>query len=447
MDVDQDGGGAPRTGAPWRSLLAVGGIAVLLRVAYTLALARHVELGISDAGFYSEAANHLAAGDGYIDVWRSLARGETLRTAHHPPGWPALLSIGSLLGVDTTLGHRLVGALLGAVVVVLLGYLAWRVAGRTAGLVAAGLAAVHPTLLAADGSLMAETLAGALLVVVVLVALRVVDAPGPWGSLLLGLAIGGGALVRGEGLLLLVLVGLPVALVVAHRSPDGVRTFLRIGVPIAAGVVAVVLPWTVRNTLLFDEVVLISINDSTVLAGANCAASYREPGIGSWSLDCLRHDIGGTEVEEAAIWREQGNTYLREHRDRLPAVVAARLARTWGVREVLAPSAEGRHLGTQTAGNVAWLGVLLPGGVLGAVVLARRRRPVALWLLLAPVASATSVTVLGFGMVRFRHPIELSAVVLTAVAVAALRDRRRGAGGTDADCAPLTPCPHSAPGR
>ena len=445
MPTDDEG--TPRTGATWRPLLAVGALAAVVRVAYTLALARHVDLGISDAGFYSEAANHLAAGDGYIDVWRSLAQGETLRTAHHPPGWPALLSVGSLLGVDTALGHRLVGALVGAAVVVLLGHLAWRVAGRTAGLVAAGLAAVHPTLVAADGSLMAETLAGALVVVVVLVALRVVRSPGAGGALVLGLAIGAGALVRGEGLLLLVLVGLPVAAVAARRSPDRARTFLRVGLPIAAGVVAVVLPWTVRNTLLFDEVVLISINDSTVLAGANCDESYREPGIGSWSLDCLRHDIGGTEVEDAAVWRAQGTTYLREHRDRLPAVVAARLARTWGVREVLAPSAEGRHLGTQTAGNLAWLAVLLPGGVLGAVVLARRRQAVVLWLLLAPVASATAITVLGFGMVRFRHPIELSAVVLTAVAVAAALDRRRGAGGTDADCAPLTPCLHSGPGR
>lgn len=431
---------------PWRPLLCIGAVAAAIRIAYTWFLARDVELGISDATFYSGAANLLARGDGYVDVWRSLAEGEILRTAHHPPGWPAFLSVFSLLGVESEAGHRLVGAVLGAVVVVLVGLVAWRVGGRRAGLVAAGLAAVHPTLVAADGSLMSETLAGAFVLLIVLAGFRLLDAPGPARAVVLGLAIGAGALVRGEALFHLVLVGLLVAVVAARRAPDTVRTFLRVGVPVAAGVVAIVLPWTVRNTLLFDEVVLISINDSTVLAGANCDAAYSGRDIGSWRIDCVQ-STGGTEVEEAAVWREQGIDHIRSNLDRLPAVVGARLTRTWGLRDVLDPVAEGRHVGTQTIGNVAWLAVLLPGGVVGAVVLGRRRRLVELGLVVAPVAAATAITVLGFGMVRFRHPIELSAVVLTGVAVAALLERRGGGGGDGADCAPLTPCPHSEPGR
>jgi 4-amino-4-deoxy-L-arabinose transferase-like glycosyltransferase len=343
----------------------------------------------------------------------------------------------SFLGVESELGHRLVGAVLGGAVVVLLGLVAWRVAGRTAGLVAAGLGALHPTLVAADGSLMAETLAGAFVLLVVLAGLWVADGPTPGRALVLGLAIGAGALVRGEMLLYLVLVALPLSVLAARRAPDRVRTFLRIGLPAAVGVVVVVLPWTVRNTLLFDEPVLISINDSTVLAGANCDATYGGPSIGSWRIDCIEH-TGGTEVEEAAVWREDGLEYIRANRDRLPAVVVARMMRTWGGRDVLSPVAEGRHLGTQTVGNVVWLAVLLPGGVAGAIALARRRRPVELLLLLAPIAAATAVTVLGFGMLRFRHPMELGAVVLTAVATTALLGRRVGAvGDAPADCAPL----------
>jgi len=420
-----------------RPLLAVGAGAAALRVAYTLVLGRHVELGISDATFYSGAANHLARGDGFIDIWRSLAEGTTLQTAHHPPGWPALLSVFSLLGVESEVGHRLVGAVLGGAVVVLLGLVAWRVAGRSAGLIAAALGAVHPTLVAADGSLMAETLAGAFVLLVVLIGLWVADGPTPRRALVLGLTIGAGALVRGEMLLYLVLVALPLAVLAARRAPDGLRAFLRVGLPAAIGVVAVVLPWTIRNTLLFDEPVLISINDSTVLAGANCDATYGGPSIGSWRIDCIEH-TGGTEVEEAAVWRADGLEYLRAHRGRLPAVVVARMARTWGVRDVLSPVAEGRHLGTQSVGNVVWLAALLPGGVAGAVVLARRRRTVELLLLLAPIVAANAVTVIGFGMLRFRHPMELATVVLTAVALTALLRRRAGdAGEAPAECAPL----------
>lgn len=403
-----------------RPLVLIGVAGALVRVAYTLVLGRHVELGISDATFYSGAANLLAQGEGYVDIWRSLAEGETLRTAHHPPGWPALLSIFSLVGVDSELGHRLVGAVLGGVVVVAVGVVAGRVAGRGAGLVAAGIAALHPTLVAADGSLMAETLAGLLVLLIVLLALSTVVDPRWSAALALGAAIGAGALVRGEALLYLPLVVLPVAVLAARRRTPAVGA--RVVALALVGVVALVGPWTVRNALLFDEVVLISTNDSTVLAGANCDPAYRGPGIGGWHLDCVR-PVGGTEVEEAAEWRHQGLEFLGENRGRLPLVVAARVARTWGLLGAFPPVAEGRHPGTQAVGNVVWLVVLLPGAVAGAVVLGRRRRLVELGLLLAPVGSATAVSILGFGMLRFRHPMELSAVVLTAVAAATLWPR------------------------
>lgn len=437
MPTDHDPTRSVPTGAhraPLRPLLLIGVGAAIIRVVYTLALARHVDLGVSDATFYSAAANHLAEGDGFIDIWRSLAEGTTMQTAHHPPGWPALLSVSSLLGVESELGHRLVGAVLGGAVVVLLGLLAWRVAGRRAGLLAGGVGAVHPTLVAADGSLMPETLAGAIVLLIVLGGVWTLAAPTPGRALALGLAIGAGALVRGEALLYVVLVALPVAVLAARRSPDAVWTFLRIGVPAAVGVVAIVLPWTVRNTLLFDEPVLISINDSTVLAGANCDPAYEEPGIGSWHIGCIQH-TGGSEVEEAEVWRAQGLEYLRENVDRLPAVIVARTMRTWGVRDVFPPVAEGRHTGTQSIGNVVWLAFLLPGAVAGVAVLARRRHLAALGLLLAPVAAATAVSVLGFGMLRFRHPMELAATVLTAIAVAELLGRRT----RDADGAPAEP--------
>lgn len=403
-----------------RPLVLIGVAGALVRVAYTLLLGQHVELGISDATFYSGAANLLAQGEGFVDIWRSLLEGETLRTAHHPPGWPAFLAPFSLAGIESELGHRLVGAILGGVVVVALGLVAARVAGRSAGLLAAGIAALHPTLVAADGSLMAETLAGLLVLAVVLLGLSTAADPRWPVAWALGAAIGVGALVRGEALMYVGLVAVPVAVVVGRRRSPAAG--LRVGLLAVAGVLVVVAPWVVRNTLLFDEVVLISTNDSTVVAGANCEPAYRGPGIGGWHLDCIQ-PVGGSEVEEAAVWRRQGLDYLNDNRDRLPLVVAARMARTWGFYDAFPPVAEGRHVGTQAVGNVVWLVVLLPGAVAGAIVLGRRRRLVELGLLLAPVAAATAVSILGFGMLRFRHPMELSAVVLTAIAVATLWPR------------------------
>jgi hypothetical protein len=266
-------------------------------------------------------------------------------------------------------------------------------------------------------------LAGALVLLAVLAAWWVLARPTWQRALALGVTIGAAALVRGEGLLYVALLVVPAAVVVARRRHD-IGAGVRVAGVATAGVVLVVAPWTARNVALFDRVVLISINDSTVLAGANCPATYAGSGIGSWYVGCIP-PVGGTEAEEAVVWRERGLEHLRENVDRVPAVVGARLLRTWGFWEPLSPVAEGRHVGTQTAGNLLWLGVLLPGGMAGAVVLARRRQLVDLWVVTAPVAAATIVTVVGFGMLRFRHPMELSAVVLAGVAVDAVVRRRR----------------------
>ncbi len=120
------------------------------------------------------------------------------------------------------------------------------------------------------------------------------------------------------------------------------------------------------------------------------------------------------EVEEADRWRREGLDYLRADVDRLPAVVSARLGRTLGVYRAFPPVAEGRDEGVQAIGSVVWLVALVPLAVVGAVLLARRR-PLHLALVGAPMVSSLVVTVVGFGMLRFRHPMELMAVVLAGV--------------------------------
>jgi hypothetical protein len=316
-------------------------------------------------------------------------------------------------------------------VVVAVGLLARRLAGQAAGIAAAAIAAVHPTLVAADGSLMSETLAGLLVLGLVALGLRVARTPTMEWTVALGAGIGLAALVRGEGLLHLGLIGLPVALAVGRRARRPAPAGARVLALVVVGTVAVIAPWTIRNAVVLGSPILISTNDSTVLAGANCESSYQGPGIGGWDLGCVQRG-GGDEIADADAWRQQGLDHIRQNVDRLPAVVAARVLRTWGAWAPLDADAEGRHEGTQRAGNLAWLAVLLPAGTAGAIVLARRGRRLELVLLCAPVAAGTIVSVLGFGMLRFRHPIELSAVVLSGVAVDAALRRWRPVASRDA---------------
>jgi 4-amino-4-deoxy-L-arabinose transferase-like glycosyltransferase len=401
------------------ALIAAAGLAV--RVAYTLLIAKDTS-GIGDFFFYHGQANLLAEGKGFVHPLFYLD-GITAPSAEHPPLWPVVLSVTSLLGGTGFEAHRLTGCVLGALAIVVVGLLGRRAGGERVGLLAAGIAAVYPTLVAADGSLMSETLYGLLVGMGLLVALRVADDPRLPLAGALGALIGLAALTRAEALLFLPLLALPVCLA---QRPRRARLGALLAACLAAAVV--IAPWTIRNWSAFDQPVLISVNDSTVLAGANCDQAYSGPDTGFWILGCLaRRTPGGNEAKQAEIWRDQGRDYLADHLGELPRVATIRVLRTWDLwqprRQV--GFAEGRDRTVQEIGTGVYL-LMLPLAVAGAVLL--RRRHLLLYVLLAPALVASISSLAGYGLPRFRHAAELTLVVLVAFALeraaAAVREGR-----------------------
>jgi hypothetical protein len=296
-----------------------------------------------------------------------------------------------------------VNACVGVLVVMAVGLLGRRVAGERVGLVAACLAAVYPLLVIADGSMMSESLYGLLIALALLLAYHLVDRPAMGTAALLGAAIGLAALTRTEALLLLPLV---------RRLGLG-----RVAVACAA-LVIVIAPWTLRNWIVFDQPVLISTNDSTVLAGANCPAAYSGNDIGRWIFFCLPRGERVNEAQEAAILRRDGIDYARDHSGRLPAVAAARLLRTWDLfqpfRLMTFKPPPQPYGALQKAAIVAfWVVALL--AIAGLVVLRRRGR--ALLPLVAPLAMVTLASLIGYGDTRLRHAAEIPLIVLAAVAL------------------------------
>ena len=118
---------------------------------------------------------------------------------------------------------------------------------------------------------------------------------------------------------------------------------------------------------------------------------------------------------------------LRAHADRLPVVIAARLARPWDfwrpAESVFFMSNEERHPLAPSAGLV-WYWLLVPVAVAGAIVLRRGRA--LLWPLLAPIVLVTLVGAAAFGSTRLRVAAEPSLVALGAVALYAGWRRVRG---------------------
>jgi 4-amino-4-deoxy-L-arabinose transferase-like glycosyltransferase len=393
--------------ARWLAAIAAGGLAV--RLIYGLLVTPHLR-GLGDAAYYHGLANALAAGRGFVDP----AFGTP--TALHPPLFPLVLSVPSLLGLDSYLAHRVAVSLIGTATIVGVGLLGRRVAGERAGLLAAGVAAVSPVLVSADSAVMSETLLGLLVVLCALAAYRLVERPSLARGALLGALTGLAALTRGEALLLLVFLALPVAL----RLPARRAATLFVAVAACAVVLA---PWTIRNLSTFEKPVAISTNEGGLIAGANCPRTYRGHDIGSWDIRCVPAVPGGDESAASARAQSVGLDYAGHHASRVPLVLAARLGRTFELLQPVlqAERAEGRAEGLELAGAVAWF-LLLPLGAYGVVVLRRRR--VLISPLLAPFGLAVAATVVGYGVPRFRHPADVALAVLAGVALDELMRRR-----------------------
>jgi peptidoglycan/LPS O-acetylase OafA/YrhL len=402
-------------------LVALGALA--LRVVYVLTIATH-NPGFGDGLYYHEQANLIAAGKGFAEPFRYLSSGRVVASATHPPLFSLVLSVPSLVGLDSFLAHKLTACLLGTALVVAIGLLGRRIGGDRVGILAAVVAAVYPNLWAIDGILLPEGLFALMVVLVALAAYRFADRPGTGRAALLGGLIGLAMLVRGEAVFLLLVLALPLVLLVRRRSwAERVRWLAVVG----ATTVVVLLPWLIRNETAFARPVLLSTNSGDVLSQANCDTTYYGEHIGYWSFPCGESiKVSGDESQVSNTRLHHALDYIRAHKSRVPVVLAARVGRLWDVFHPLQntqfSTIEGRDINVSRAG-LAMYAVLVPLALLGLVVLRRRRRP-GLLPVLAPIAMVTITAMTTYGEIRFRAAAEASIVVAAAVAVDAWMRKR-----------------------
>ncbi len=399
----------------------IGLIAFGVRLLYILAIAP-APTGIGgDAGFYHSAANLIAHGHFF---YRGIL-GHVYRTAEHPPLYPLVLSLSSLVGGDTLLAHRIVSCAIGSCGVILVGILGRRVADDRAGLIAGLIAAVYPPFITADGLVMSEplfvvTVAGALIA-----ALALLQHPTALRAARLGAVIGFATLTRGEGILLLPLLAWPTA--IAALSRERARRLLAA----TAATALVLAPWVIRNVVVFHTATLAA-DSHTVLAGANCHDTYYGRDIGWWSNRCLEQARTRRQLLVGDASTSAAFTYAGDHPLRLPLVAVVRVLRTFNFFQ---PTRQGnrelRRQWVDIAGLVLYYPVLLLS-VVGFGRMRTRER----WLLLAPVAMVVIVSALTWGIGRFRIAADVSLIVLAAGTFAARpararADSTRTAGASD----------------
>lgn len=416
-----------------RAIVAIGVVAAVVRIAFAI---DNVNADPAvDSDVYRSIAKNLADGAGYV---LADSTGRLVPTAQHPPVLGGVLAALDVVGLTSELQQRIVLCFVAAIGVVLTGLVARHVAGPTAGVVAATIAALHPLWFQHAGFGVSESVYLVIIPLVLLLGVRAADRP-TWQRLAgLGAALGVAALTRSEGVLFLIVLVVPLVLVVRPTWKQRL-----VGVLVAAAaMVLVVTPWLVRNYAEFDGLTL-STNRGVTLAGSWCPSGFglSRAGLnrGGWDLYCVLdeyHEVraepppaGHDTWDELAIDNELTSRSIdfgRKQLGELPGVLAARLGRTLGVYQLddqlNFDRNEGRDRTAQRIGQIFNL-ILLPLAIFGATRVTRRYLPV---LLAGPVV-AVLVAVAFYGSTRIRAPAEPAIAVLAAIGLLAIHRRFFGA--------------------
>ncbi len=376
---------------------------------------------VYDAVAYAKVAERLSEGDGF-----DLGKNATQPASNYSPGLPLLVAgVYEVTGGEHERFARLALALIGALAILFAYLIGRRLSGPVAGLIGAGAVAIYPAFLEYQGMLMGEPLAATLLSGAVLAMLWAGGnqnrPPARW--LVPGILLGALALFRPEYLG----ISLVLAVVVLAWNREAWRGGAVNAAVLLGGVALVVAPWTVRNAIVLDRLVPVSTGGGQVLFAGSYMPSGGDPErVGKEVLERhpgLTHQLsssfpantaGKDELTEEVLRRLRLEQILaalaaqrypgmdtdealgRMGRERLwddlgeqpldyAGFVAAKIWRAWshGPRQVMErPGWEALHL------------ALIGFGLLGLVVLARRRPREALLLGVLLVAVTAIVALL-----------------------------------------------------
>lgn len=427
-----------------QTLLLIVFLALVLRVGYVagakkgpceIAPGRWIptECAVGDQTFYNGEANRLAMGDGFVE-W-GIPGKHAPPAADHPPLTVVVLAPvawltmhGPFSWVDDPSGvteERYFMAVLGAVLVLLVGLLGRRVGGDRVGLIAAVIATLNPNLWINDGLIMSETITCIAVVLALLLAYSLRDRPRLLTAVGCGALCGLAGLARAELLLFVPFLAVPAAL--AARGVDR-RRHLQLAVCGVVAAVVVVGPWVGYNMSRFKDPTFVSTNDGLALAGSNCDHVYFGSATGLTFLEppCIDDPSPpGDQSQVSAVYRDRAFDYMGDNPGRVPIVVAARIGRTWSLYRPFDMFYYNLAEGKERFSNIAALVVYYPLAVLaiaGGWILVRRRRGL-LWPLIVPAVTVTIGVGLTYGQTRFRAAAEPSIVVLAAVVLAAIWNR------------------------
>jgi hypothetical protein len=275
-----------------------------------------------DGKYYDIVANRIARGLGYTWLWPD---GVVTYAAHYPVGYPAAVG-----GLYALFGPRPVWAMalnasLGAASVLAVHRTASTESNRAGALLSALLVAFHPGLVFYTPALMTEGVSAALLAIAGWIAVCPPSAPRRRSTarvLALGVAFAAATLVRPQALLLA-----PFYAACGPFATLGRRLLAAAGT--LSVVIALCLPWTLRNCARMNSCIFVSAN-----AGWNLFIGAAEGATGAWvPIDRLGvpescRTVWG-EAEKDRCFRRAAVDEIRAAPARYLALVPRKLASTF----------------------------------------------------------------------------------------------------------------------
>lgn len=434
------------------SVLAVVGVAFALRLA-ALLVAVDVPL-VLDEQTYHLRAQALLEGHGFVGSYQSWVHHEGRPVdlpqypgAWQPPGQTAWLAAAMAVGGDSVFAARFGQVLLGTLAVWLVYQLGLAWYGHREGLAAAALCALYPNLIAFSTYLWSEPLFIVCLLGALVCLARPDRPPDTTAAVAAGVLLGLATLTRAAGLYMTPL--LAGWLLWAHplARPRAVRA----GAIVVAVAALVIVPWSIRNTLLHDGLVLVETNASYNLWRGNGPDSFVARDAVStpryaWPFDGLplapvgnrnarrlvqeaKQALGDPAPDDLAIARYASAAawgHIFDDPVGFLARVPIRLTDMWNPTSFLV-----RHLRLRAYGPLpaltdtllsatAVLSYLAVLGLAGFGLWRTRDQPVS-WLPVLVALLLSGMTAAAFGLTRFRLPVMPLLLLLAGAALVRAR--------------------------
>jgi 4-amino-4-deoxy-L-arabinose transferase-like glycosyltransferase len=417
--------------------VAIVGLALLVRLIVVWRIHR-TYVPQTDASQFDLLASRISDGHGFGS---SPQPGMIGPTALRAPLYPLFLgAVYVVFGAGSWTWGLVANAILGAIVVALLGVIASQLLGRRVALVAMVVAALHPAMVMTGSSLQLEPLLTCLCLAGLAAALQHRRAPrGVLWPIVAGACLGLGMLTREQAFFFLP----AVAWLLLTAGGRGARwrdaTAWRAIAATAAAAVLVVIPWTIRNAVQLHAFVPVTTSAGFGLVGTYNETSmdsptnpamwlppYNDPRTAQAILD-LRNP---TEVRMDARLRELTFDLIEDHPTYPFKVVGWNLVRGFDLdggdyTHLISPYLPYPPRLIDPAIYAGWATLLL--AAIGACTRRIRKVPFAVWAI--PLATTLFMVVTLPFSIRYRALLEPFIVLAAATALLAGYDQLRGRAG------------------